>query len=175
MSEVGENNLNKGYRKYEGSAIDIYYSIEKCEHSGVCVRGNGDVFNVKRKPWILSDNGQVEEVMQVVDACPSGALRYKRKEGEGMVEFLQGENRYYLENDEKKLIAEITFTEPNDEFYIIDHTFVDGTLRGKGIAQALVKEVVTKAREENKTIIPLCPFAKLEFEKKKEYADVWKR
>ncbi|WP_369824993.1 GNAT family N-acetyltransferase [Sporosarcina sp. P13] len=57
----------------------------------------------------------------------------------------------------------------------MDHTFVENSLRGKGIAQALVKEVVTKAREENKTIIPLSPFAKLEFEKKKEYAEVWKR
>jgi len=91
------------------------------------------------------------------------------------IQFLEGESRYYLENEEKQLIAEITFTEPNDEFFIIDHTFVDESLRGQGVAQALVKKVVTKARNENKTIIPLCPFAKLEFEKKKEYADVWRR
>ena len=172
---MGESILNKGYRKYEGSEIDIYYSTEKCKHAGICVRGNGNVFNVKRKPWILPDNGEADEVMKVIDACPSGALRYKRKEGEGMVEFLQEKNRFYLENDEQQLIAEITFTEPNDEFFIIDHTFVDDSLRGRGIAQALVKEVVLKAREEDKVIIPLCPFAKAEFEKKKEYADVWRR
>ncbi|MBO1911610.1 GNAT family N-acetyltransferase [Sporosarcina sp. 6E9] len=63
------------------------------------------------------------------------------------------ENRYYLENDEKQLTAEITFTQPNNDLFIIHHT---------------------RAREGNKKIISLCPFAKLEFEKKKEYADVWK-
>ncbi|MHA6261208.1 GNAT family N-acetyltransferase [Sporosarcina sp. CAU 1771] len=102
-------------------------------------------------------------------------MRYIKKEDTDKVEFSVGENRFYLENEEKELIAEITFTKPNDDFFIIDHTFVDDSLRGKGIAQALVNEVVTKAREENMKIIPLCPFAKLEFEKKKEYADVWKR
>lgn len=170
-----ERNLNEGYRKYEGSEIDIFYSMKKCEHAAICVRGNGDVFNPKRRPWIIPDNGKADQVMKVIDACPSGALRYIRKEDAGKVTFLQEQNRYYLENAEKQLIAEITFTEPNDEYFIIDHTFVDNSLRGKGIAQALVKEVVTKAREEHKTIIPLCPFAKSEFEKKKEYADVWKR
>lgn len=170
-----EKNLNEGYRKYEGSELDIFYSIEKCEHAAVCVKGNGEVFNPKRKPWILPDNGEAEQVMKVIDACPSEALRYIKKEATEKVTFLEGDNRYFLENAEKQLIAEITFTRPNDQFLIIDHTFVDDSLRGKGIAQALVKEVVITAREEGKTIIPLCPFAKLEFEKKKEYADVWRR
>lgn len=175
MDRVEENYLNEGYRKYEGSEIDIFYSIKKCEHAAICVRGNGDVFNPKRRPWIIPDNGEADQVMKVIDACPSGALHYIRKEDAGKVTFLQEKNRFYLEDSEKQLIAEITFTEPNDEFFIIDHTFVDDSLRGKGIAQALVKEVVTKARREQKKILPLCPFAKLEFEKKKEYADVWKR
>lgn len=167
--------LDEGYRKYEGTEIDIFYSIKKCEHAAVCVRGNGEVFNTKRRPWIIPDNGDTVQVMKVIDACPSQALRYIRKEDTGAVQFLKGENRYYLEDSNNKLIAEITFTSPNDDFFIIDHTFVDDSLRGKGIAQALVKEVVTRARKEQKKILPLCPFAKLEFEKKAEYADVWKR
>ncbi|GGA30460.1 GNAT family N-acetyltransferase [Psychrobacillus lasiicapitis] len=170
-----EEYMNEGYRKYEGTDLDIFYSAKKCQHAGICVQGNGDVFQVKRKPWILPDNGKTSEVTIIIDACPSEALRYIRKEVEPMVDLLQGKNRFYLEDDNKQLIAEITFTEPNNEFFIIDHTFVDDRLRGKGIAQALVKAVANKARVENKTIIPLCPFAKLEFEKKAEYTDVWKR
>ncbi|PIC99575.1 GNAT family N-acetyltransferase [Sporosarcina sp. P29] len=175
MNKVEENYLNDGYKKYVGSDLDIFYSIKKCEHAGVCARGNAEVFNPKRRPWILPDNGEANQVMKVIDACPSGALGYIKKEDSEKVTFLKGENRFYLENDEGQLIAEITFTTPNPAIFIIDHTFVDPSLRGKGIAQSLVKEVVTKARAEDRKILPLCPFAKLEFERKEEYADVWKR
>jgi predicted GNAT family acetyltransferase len=34
---------------------------------------------------------------------------------------------------------------------------------------------VEKARKEGKKIIPLCPFAKKEFEEKSEYADVLRK
>nr|WP_010306420.1 GNAT family N-acetyltransferase [Kurthia senegalensis] len=91
-----------------------------------------------------------------------------------MVEFLKEEGRFYLEN-EGEMVAEITFTQPNDEFFIIDHTFVDDSLRGQGIANKLVLAVVEKARAEEKTIIPLCPFAKGQFERIPEYADVWRK
>lgn len=56
---------------------------------------------------------------------------------------------------------------------IIDHTFVDPAYRGQGLAEKLVAKGVEKARKEQKKIIPLCPFAKKEFERKPEYADVW--
>ena len=166
--------LESGYRKYSGETIDVFYDITKCVHAGKCVRGNGNVFEVKRKPWIIPDNASAEEVARVVDSCPSGALKYIRKEELNM-EFSQDSNRFYLEDANGKLTAEITFTPPHNGLLIIDHTSVDNSLRGQGIAQALVKAVVDKARAEDLKIMPLCPFAKLEFQKKEEYADVWSR
>lgn len=166
--------LENGYRKYSGKMIDIFYDITKCVHAGECVRGNGDVFQVKRKPWILADNAPASEIAQVVDLCPSAALKYIRKE-EMSMEFLQEPNRFYLEDEQGQTTAEITFTPPHNGILIIDHTGVNDSLRGQGIAQALVKAVVDKARAEDLKIIPLCPFARLEFQKKEEYADVWNR
>lgn len=90
------------------------------------------------------------------------------------MEFSQEEGRFFIE-DNGNTLAEITFTQPNDEFFIIDHTFVDDQLRGQGIANQLVKKVVDKARADDKTIIPLCPFAKGQFERIPEYADVWQK
>lgn len=90
------------------------------------------------------------------------------------MDFSKEEGRFFVE-EEGTTLAEITFTQPNDEFFIIDHTFVDDTLRGQGVANQLVKAVVDKAREDNKTIIPLCPFAKGQFERIPEYADVWRK
>ncbi|MHC5250834.1 (4Fe-4S)-binding protein [Listeria kieliensis] len=74
--------LEKGYRKYLGKDIDVYFNTQICEHSGNCVRGNGEIFNLDRKPWILPDNASKEEVMRVIDTCPSGALQYIQKEGQ---------------------------------------------------------------------------------------------
>lgn len=90
------------------------------------------------------------------------------------MQFSTEKGRFFID-DNGKTLAEITFTEPNDEFFIIDHTFVDDQLRGQGIANQLVEKVVEKARAEQKTIIPLCPFAKGQFERIPSYADVWRK
>jgi uncharacterized Fe-S cluster protein YjdI len=43
------------------------------------VRGNGAVFDPKRRPWIDLSQASAEEVMRVIDTCPSGALSYEQK------------------------------------------------------------------------------------------------
>ncbi|MBO0412809.1 (4Fe-4S)-binding protein [Enterococcus hulanensis] len=68
--------LAQGYRKYHGEGIDIYYNKDICAHIGNCVRGNSEIFEVGRRPWIIPDNGSVENASHVVDTCPSGALKY---------------------------------------------------------------------------------------------------
>lgn len=66
----------QGYRKYSGKDVDIYYNKDICAHVGNCVRGNPEIFEVGRRPWILPDNGTGENAMQVIDTCPTGALKY---------------------------------------------------------------------------------------------------
>lgn len=73
--------------------------------------------------------------------------------------------------DGSKNIGESTYSDASN-LWIIDHTFVDDDYRGKGIAQSLVAEFVKQARKHNVKIIPLCPFAKKEFQEKPEYSDV---
>lgn len=76
-----EELVAEGYRKYSGEGIDIFYSKDICEHIGNCVRGNPNVFEVGRRPWIIADNGTVTDDIRVIDSCPSGALKYIRKDG----------------------------------------------------------------------------------------------
>jgi uncharacterized Fe-S cluster protein YjdI len=71
-----EELLALGYRKYRGKDMDIYYSKDICQHVGNCVRGNPEVFEVGRKPWVLVDCGEVKENIRIIDTCPSGALKY---------------------------------------------------------------------------------------------------
>lgn len=85
--------------------------------------------------------------------------------------------RFELDNkraaayDGDKLIGESSIS-PSPTLWIIDHTEVDGNYRGQGIANQLVKAVADAAREHKVKIMPLCPFAKKEFERVKEYQDL---
>ncbi|MDY5842630.1 MAG: GNAT family N-acetyltransferase [Peptoniphilaceae bacterium] len=73
--------------------------------------------------------------------------------------------------DGEKEVGESTYS-ASDTIWIIDHTLVDPGYGGQGIAGKLVARIVEEARAQNKKILPLCPFAKREFEKKDEYQDV---
>lgn len=75
----GSGATGRGYRCYTGEKIDVYFNTAICQHSGNCVRGNGKLFNLKRKPWIMPDEVDVATVVKVIDTCPSGALKYRHK------------------------------------------------------------------------------------------------
>ncbi len=61
---------------YEGEEITIHYNRLLCSHAAECGRRQKAAFDSSRKPWIVPDNATKEQIMEVVQACPSGALRY---------------------------------------------------------------------------------------------------
>lgn len=65
---------------YEGKEISVFYNRILCSHAGKCSALLNSVFDPSRKPWIIPENGTVEEIKNVVAACPSGALRFSRPE-----------------------------------------------------------------------------------------------
>lgn len=68
-------------RAYEGEGIEVSFDAKRCLHAAECVRGLPEVFDVKRKPWILPDGAEAEAVAEVVRRCPSGALHYELSDG----------------------------------------------------------------------------------------------
>ena len=68
--------------------------------------------------------------------------------------------------------AEMTYSRASPTLIIIDHTAVPDALRGRGVGQALVSRAVDDARKEGFRILPLCPFAKSQFERHRDWADV---
>lgn len=91
------------------------------------------------------------------------------------MEFKEEKNRFVLLNDEAKEIGEMTWSDAGPDIMIIDHTFVEPEYRGQKLAEKLVLNGVELARREGKKIIPLCPYAKKEFERKPEYQDVLRK
>ena len=53
------------------------------------------------------------------------------------MEFTHNKNQIALYTEDGKLLAEITFPNINDKTVDINHTFVDQSLRGQGIAYAV--------------------------------------
>lgn len=66
----------------------------------------------------------------------------------------------------------MTYTWAGEERFIIDHTEVEEAYTGKGVGKEMLLKAVEFARENNKKIIPLCPFAKATFQKHEELQDV---
>ena len=87
------------------------------------------------------------------------------------MEIIKGNNQFYIGEDAEHAIAKITFIPEGDNLTIV-HTLVDPSLKGQGVGNKLVNKVVELAREENKKIIPVCPFAKKVLTASEEYADV---
>ena len=88
-----------------------------------------------------------------------------------MIEIKEATNSFYVgETDHKD--AEIHYVPNGKDSIIIDHTVVSDRLRGQGVGQALVERVVAYARTEGVKIMPLCPFAKSQFDRHEAYADV---
>lgn len=89
------------------------------------------------------------------------------------MEFKKEESRFYKEDKNGVLIAEIKYRLDDKDFICIDSTFVNDDYRGQGIAGELLDKVVALAREEKKKIHPICPYAKDAFEKNPDrYLDV---
>lgn len=84
---------------------------------------------------------------------------------------INGKGVFFVSVDGKRL-AEMVYTKPADNKMIIEHTEVDDSLGGKGVGAQLVHAAVEYARTHQMKIIPLCPFAKSVFDRKKEYHDV---
>lgn len=68
--------------------------------------------------------------------------------------------------------AEMTYTMAGADLVIIDHTAVSDALRGQGTGRKLLDALVAWARSERRKILPLCPFAKSQFDKDPSLSDV---
>lgn len=75
---------------------------------------------------------------------------------------------FFIEEGAKRF-AEMVYVMAGAKKMIIEHTEVDDSLQGQGIGLKLLKELVDYVRKEEIKVIPLCPFAKAMFKKKKSY------
>ncbi|MCO6025981.1 N-acetyltransferase [Prevotella cerevisiae] len=82
--------------------------------------------------------------------------------------YITENERIYAKDASGKIIAEITFPTENG-IATINHTFVDSSLRGKGIANQLVQMAVNKILADGNKIAATCLYAIVWFQRHAEY------
>lgn len=87
-----------------------------------------------------------------------------------LIELGQDEFAYRLEED-GQVKAEITWTELANVM-VIEHTFVDESMRNQGMAKKLLDKAAEYAREKQFKMEPVCSYAVTAFERYKDYDDV---
>lgn len=65
-----------------GNALTLIYEGKRCIHARHCVLGAPKVFKANvQGPWIDPDAVSTEQLVTIAHMCPSGAIRYERKDG----------------------------------------------------------------------------------------------
>lgn len=68
-------------RSYPGDGIVIHFEARRCIHAAECVSHLPSVFDTESRPWIDASGDAAEQIAQVIQRCPSGALTYERTDG----------------------------------------------------------------------------------------------
>ena len=85
-------------KSHAGVAIEVSFDAARCIHSRNCVLKLPGVFDPDKRPWISPDGAAAEEIAAVIRTCPSGALRYERKDG-GIEESAPARNRVRVQEN----------------------------------------------------------------------------
>lgn len=79
---------------------------------------------------------------------------------------------FFSLNDAGQRIAEISYAWRDHKTIVADHTWVDDSLRGQGVARKLLDRLVEFAREKQLKIIPTCSYVDVMFKREQSFADV---
>lgn len=89
-------------------------------------------------------------------------IQHEDSGARGAFHILQGDKR----------VGEMTYSRTNPSLVVVDHTYVDPSLRGQGVAQHLQDALVAWARESGNKVVPVCSYVKAQFSRDPSIRDV---
>ena len=73
--------MSMAKKRFSGEQVDVDWDGRLCIHVAECGRAKGELFVGGREPWAQPDLVPLQEVIDVVERCPTGALTYEVKDG----------------------------------------------------------------------------------------------
>ncbi len=64
-------------QEYQAEKIKVTFNRSICAGAAACVRGFPQIYKSASVDWINPDGGSVDDVINSIKACPSGALSYE--------------------------------------------------------------------------------------------------
>ena len=89
------------------------------------------------------------------------------------MDWIWDRHRVRITDGTGRKVAEITFPDAAQDTVDIHHTWVDESLRGRGIAGEMMTALADKLRREHKKACASCPYAQKWFLHHPEYADIF--
>ena len=68
-------------RRYDAPSITVTYDVRRCAHAHECTQGLPQVFDPGRRLWVDAKQASADEIAEVVQRCPTGALHFERRDG----------------------------------------------------------------------------------------------
>ncbi|MEA5002780.1 MAG: GNAT family N-acetyltransferase [Christensenella sp.] len=84
--------------------------------------------------------------------------------------FSHSKDRIFLEGENHKVLAFVSFPPEGDGVVNAKHTYVDPSLRGQGVGDKLMLALIDELKKNGKKVKPTCPFVVKWFERHSEYA-----
>jgi predicted GNAT family acetyltransferase len=88
------------------------------------------------------------------------------------MEFKRDGNWIFATGADGKVIAEVTFPAVRDGLVNLNHTFVDGSLRGQGVAGQLCEAAYEAIKGDGCKALLTCPYAVKWFGERPERSDI---
>lgn len=91
------------------------------------------------------------------------------------MELIVKEDKVVCENEEGKEVGVVDFPSIDENTVDINHTFVDDSLRGTGMAGKLLEAAAKHIEAQGKKAVPTCSYAVRWFARHPEYETIVKR